>query len=942
MIKKKNKIFLCISLDLHYLCTQKYKLDKMKDLKRWLPDVLAVVLFAVLAFAYFFPADTEHRILYQHDTSAGAGAGQEIKEYKEQTGELSRWTNSLFGGMPTYVISPSYDSYEPVKAVENAYHLWLPDYVWHLFASMLGFFILLRAFNFKTYLATLGSILWAFSTYFLIIIAAGHMWKVMALAYLPPMIAGIVLAYRGKYLWGLLVTAIFTALELHANHVQMTYYYGFIILFMIIAYLIEAVREKKLKGWLTATGVCIVGGLLGVLVNFSNLYHTWEYSKATMRGGSELKTDAQADNATDGGLERSYITQYSYGKGETWSLLIPNVKGGASMRADAEQGTAFCSLSESSAAKAKANETISLPDGRSIAASDVLQGLPQYWDEGGTMGPVYVGALVILLFVLSLFVVRGPMKWALLAVTVISILLAWGRNYQAFTDFFIDHVPMYAKFRTVESILVIAEFTIPLMAMMGLKRIIDEPELLRKRINVTTLIACISAFFILMSISSGIGIELFMGLLALLIVMVNSTMNYFGKKSPLAVFDKKELPLTPLTTSFALVGGALLLFALVPSFFFNFSKPDDPEWVTQISGIKSLVTDVRVSIFTADCWRSLAIVAIGAVVLWLYMTKKLKALPAIAIIAVVCLFDLWQVNKNYLNDGMFRSDSIKEETHAKTPLDDYLLQDKTQDYRVLNMPYDERQLTTVFNENQTSYYHKSVGGYHAAKMQRYQDIIDSCIIREMLTVNYYAPQLNYQLDSIDTDLMMPVLNMLNTRYVVVKTPQGLMPMLNSNTCGNAWFVDKVSYVGSAKEELEALNKTNLRHEAVADKQFEKVLGQAAEQDSTSVVTLESYKPNHLVYDVESNNGGVLVFSEIYYPSWTATVDGKPVELGRVNYVLRALHIDGGKHKVELDFHPASIAKTETVAYIAMALIVLLLAGIIFMEWRKNKKSHKNE
>ena len=903
----------------------------MKTLKHWLPDVLAVVLFAVLAFAYFYPADTEHRILYQHDTSAGAGAGQEAKEYLEKTGDRTRWTNSLFGGMPTYQIAPSYNSNKPITTVEKAYHLWLPDYVWHLFAYLLGFFILLRAFNFKTYLAALGSILWAFSTYFLIIIAAGHMWKVMALAYLPPMIAGVVLAYRGKYLWGLFVTAIFTALEVHANHVQMTYYFLFVILFMVVAYLVEAIRQKRMAQWMKATGVCIVGGLLGVLVNISNLYHTWEYSKATMRGGSELKADTQGGS---GGLDRSYITQYSYGKGETWSLLIPNAKGGASMKADAEVGTALYSLNESAAAKSAASEMVNI-NGQSIPAGQLFGMLPQYWDEGGTMGPVYVGALVMLLFVLSLFVVKGPMKWALLAVTIISILLSWGHNYQGFTDFFIDYVPMYAKFRTVESILVIAEFTIPLMAMLGLKRVIDEPELLRQRINVTTLIACLAAFLILMGISSGIGVTLVMGILALLFVMVNSTMNYFGKQSPLAATDKKELPLTPLTTSFGLVGGALLLFAIAPTAFFSFVKPDQPEWIEQIG----VIQDVRQSIFTSDCWRSLAIVAIGAFTLWLYMTKKLKALYAVGIIAVVCLFDLWQVNKNYLNDGMFRSDSIKEETHAKTPLDDYLLKDKTLDYRVLNMPYDDQQLSMVFNENQTSYYHKSVGGYHAAKMQRYQDLIDSCIIREMIAINHYAPQIGYQLDSVPTDMFMPVLNMLNTRYVVVKTPEGIWPMLNSNTCGNAWFVDKVSYVGSAKEELAALRQTDLRHEAVSDKQFEKILGQAAKQDSTSSVTIESYSPDHLVYNVDSKAGGVLVFSEIYYPAWTATIDGKPVELGRVNYVLRALHIEGGKHKVELDFHPATISTTETVAYVAMAILVLLLLGILFLEWKRSKSNN---
>ena len=426
------------------------------SIKKCLPDVLAVVLFAVLAFAYFFPADIEGRILYRHDASAGRGAGQEGIEYLQKTGERSRWTNALFGGMPTYQMAPSYGSTDVLTKAVNAYHLWLPENVWFVFAYLLGFYILLRAFDFRQHLAALGSIIWAFSTYVLIIIAAGHIWKVWALAYLPPMIAGIVLAYKGKYFWGLLLTAVFSAFEINANHVQMTYYYLFIILFMIIAWLVEAIREKQLVRFAKATGIVLLGGAIGLCINLSNLYHTWEYSQESMRGKSEL-VKKNSSNQTSSGLERDYITQWSYGIGETWTLLVPNTKGGASMP-----------LTMSEKAMEKANEDF-MP---------LYQQLGQYWGEQpGTSGPVYVGAFVLMLFILGIFIVKGPMKWALLAATILSILLSWGKNFMGFTDFFLDYVPMYAKFRTVASILVIAEFTIPLLAMLALKEVMENGKL---------------------------------------------------------------------------------------------------------------------------------------------------------------------------------------------------------------------------------------------------------------------------------------------------------------------------------------------------------------------------------------------------------------------------------------------------------------------------------
>ena len=407
----------------------------MNTLKKCLPDILAVILFAVISFVYFMPADIDGRILFQHDSAAGRGISQELLEYKAKTGQTTRWTNSIFSGMPTYQLSPSYKSQDMLKGAEKVYQLGLPVCVVYVFVYLLGFYILLRAFNIRQYLAVLGSIIWAFSSYFFIIIAAGHMWKVMALAYMPPMIAGIVLAYRGKFLWGLILTAVFTAFEIDANHVQMTYYYLFIILAMVIAFLVIAIKQRRMADFLKATAVCAVGGLIGVALNLSNLYHTYEYAKDTMRGKSELVKKNSA-NQTSSGLDRDYVTQWSYGIGETWTLLVPNTKGGASVP-----------MSQNTTAMEKADPHY----------LQFYQQIGQYWGEQpGTSGPVYVGAFVLLLFVLSLFIVKGPMKWALLVCTVLSILLAWGRNFMPLTNFFLDYVPMYSKFRTVASILVIA------------------------------------------------------------------------------------------------------------------------------------------------------------------------------------------------------------------------------------------------------------------------------------------------------------------------------------------------------------------------------------------------------------------------------------------------------------------------------------------------------
>ena len=829
----------------------------MTALKKYLPDVLVVIIFAVISFAYFFPADLDGRILYRHDSSAGRGAGQETAEYHERTGKVSRWSNATFSGMPTYQTAPSYQSVSVLNQAVKAYHLWLPENVWYVFAYLLGFYILLRAFDFRQSLAALGSIVWAFSSYFFIIIAAGHIWKVMALAYLPPMIAGIVLAYRGKYLWGFIVTAIFAAFEVDANHVQMTYYYLFIILFMIIAYLVDAIRKKRMAQFVKATAVCAAGALIGILMNISNLYHTWQYAQESMRGKSELvKKDAA--NQTSSGLDRDYITQWSYGVDETWTLLVPNAKGGASVP-----------LAANTEAMKKADPNF----------MQIYQQLGQYWgDQPGTSGPVYVGAFVLMLFILGLFIVKGPIKWALLAATILSILLSWGHNFMPFTNFFLDYIPMYSKFRTVASILVIAEFTIPLLAMMALKKIVDEPELLTKK-----------AKFVYIS--------------------------------------------------FGLTGGIALLFALMPTLFFSdFISSQELEAFKSIpaeylSPLESNLRSIRESIFTADCWRSFWIIVIGTLLLFLYKFKKLKAEYMVGAIAILCLIDMWQVNKRYLNDEMFVEKSVREQAQPMTQTDRQILQDKSLDYRVLNLA------SNTFNENETSYYHKSIGGYHAAKLRRYQELIDAYISPEMQKMMPAIAKAGGDMTKVDGDSLFPVLNMLNAKYFIVPLQANqTVAIENPYVYGNAWFVDKVTYVKNANEELDALGKLNLRHEAVADARFQSPLGESKNQDSTSIVKLTAYEPNQLTYDVRSATGGIVVFSEIFYPEWTATVDGKPVEIGRVDYVLRALNVDKGHHKVVLTFDPKSVKQTETVAYLSYGVLLLVVLFAVYFKRKEDKKA----
>lgn len=834
----------------------------MNLFKKLIPDLIVVILFAVISFAYFFPAVTEGRILAQHDAVAGIGSGQEQKEYLEKTGERTRWTNSIFGGMPTYQMAPSYDSTDTLGFIQKIYHLFLPTYVWYVFVMLLGFYILLRAFNFKVWLSALGAIIWAFSSYFFIIIAAGHIWKFVTLAYIPPTIAGMVLVYRGKYLGGALLTALFVALQISANHPQMSYYFLFVMLFMAIAYGVMAYRENKLPHFIKASCILVVAGILGVCVNLSNLYHTYQYSKESMRGKSELVKENSA-NQTDSGLERDYITQWSYGIGETFSLLVPNVKGGASVPLAANED-----------AMKKAD-----PMYRGIYGQ-----LGQYWGEQpGTSGPVYVGAFVMFLFVLGCFIVKGPMKWALLAGTVFSIVLSWGKNFMGPTDFFIDFVPMYNKFRAVSSILVIAEFTIPLLAVMALKEVLDRPSLIKEQAK---------AFYI----------------------------------------------------SLALTGGVSLLFAVAPHVFFS-SFVSSMEMAALQNGIPQdqlaplLVNleEIRVSIFTSDAWRSVVIIVVGVALLMSYVSGKINAKLTVAAIAVLCLVDMWGVNKRYLYDSQFVAKGSEMQPYLKpSETDKEILKDKSLDYRVLNLA------VNTFNENSTAYWHKSIGGYHAAKLRRYQEIIEEHIQGEMNGIFTKLTEAGGDMSKVEADAF-PVLNMLNTRYFILPLQGGqTAPVFNPYANGNAWFVDDVKYVDNANEEIDALHDTNPLYTAIVDKKFAEqikspVVSDNVSSDTLRSVTLTDYQPNALKYEVDSKNGGVVVFSEIYYPGWISYIDGKEVEHGRADYILRAMNVPAGKHQIEFKFDPKSLHTTETIAYTALAILALGAIAVCFLWYRKQKR-----
>ena len=809
--------------------------------KQYRPYITAIVVFFVVSVGYFSPAIFEGKSLYQTDTRKGAGMGQDLAPHQKELNEKSLWSSRMFSGMPTYQLSPSYKSYPVLSQIRRAFEGWLPNPASYLFAYMLGFFILLMALRVNPLLAIIFAIAYAFSSYFVIIIEAGHIWKVWVLELIPPTLAGIIWAYQGRYWLGGLVTMLFFAMQLAANHIQMTYYFLLFVGVYVVGRFIYDYKKKQLPQFIKASVVLIVAGLVGFGTNATSMILSQKYAEQTIRGKSELTSNVE--NQTSG-LDRDYVTQWSYGVGETFTFLIPNTKGGAS-------GSMW--ENHRDAVKKSSSD-------RNL--QEIVANQSSYWgDQPITSGPTYVGAFILFLFIFGLFVVKGYLKWALLVGTVMSILLSWGHNFMWLTDLFLDYVPFYNKFRTVSSIMVVAELTIPILAALALVKIVENKRLIFEQKK---------AFYISLGLTAGIA----------------------------------------------------LLFIIAPRMFFHFTSDaevsgfsqyaNDPTYAPFFNALES----ARVSVFRADAWRSIFIILVGVSLIWLYCKQYIKSSVFITLLAVLVLLDLGGVNKRYLNNADFVSKSRAAVAWDMTPADKQILEDKDPNYRVLNLTI------SPFQDASTSFYHKSVGGYHAAKLRRYQELIDQHLSK----------------------INMSVLDMLNTKYFIVPVNNNteVQVQQNPNALGYAWFVDSLQIVQNADEEIAALAGFNPRSTAIVDKRFE---GQFKKfvptSDSAAGIELVDYKINNITYRTKSDKEQLAVFSEIYYDDgltrWDAFIDGNPVSHMRANYVLRALRIPAGEHTVEFVFKPKAYSTLETISVICLWILLIGIVGFVSLTIIQKRK-----
>ena len=812
--------------------------------RSYLYSVMAALLLAVVAFFFFFPDAQEGNVLQQADTLQGMANGHEGVEYHEATGQSTRWTNSLFSGMPNFQISPSYPANDVLSGFQKVYSLWLPAPCNLLFMMMIGFFIMCLCMRFKWYTALFASIAWGFSTYFIIIIGAGHIWKFLALAYVPPTIGGIALCYRGKYVAGTALASLFGALELQSNHPQMTFYFCFVIFFLILAWLWNALKKDAMQKWAIGTLCCIIAGIFAVGANSANLYNSYLYAAETIRGKATDLTPEGGTQAT--GLDKDYITAWSYGVDESMTLLIPNVKGGATL-------------------KPMAGKNIILSSGETSKAQDMpltqqerlfMNQFPQYFgDQPMTNGPVYVGAFIFVLAILALFVVDGAVKWALFAASVLALMLSWGHNFNPLTDFFIDYFPGYNKFRTVSSILVIIEFTVPLLAVMCLRKIIRTDNFLEKY--------------------SWTFYTIF-GIFALICFIGWISPSIFG--SPFSASETEQL------TQMGIFGA--------------------PEYARIINA----VSESRLSLVSSDSLRSLIFIILGFCLIMMYLKGVFRNAPFfVCCLTVLAVIDLYPLNKRYVNSENFTPATADTKVFEKTAADQAILQDTT-NYRVLDIP--------GFTEARSSYFHKTIGGYHAAKLTRYNDLI------------------NHQISKGNP----AVLNMLNAKYIM----NGDQVELNPEALGNAWFIDGITYVGNADQEMAALDTINPGVYAVADTSFEYVLGKASPVSPGDTIYETTYAPNRLDYRSKSSKDNIAVFSEVYFPwGWKATIDGQQVPIGRVDYVLRAIRVPAGDHQITFIFDPESLKATNAVAIVSLCFIGLICAGALYL-WGFNIVKKRNE
>ncbi|MDD4236720.1 MAG: YfhO family protein [Bacteroidales bacterium] len=830
-----------------------------------LPHLLAVVIFFLISALYFSPVLSGKK-LDMHDWKVWQAAAHEKNTYEDETGEITLWTNSMFSGMPTYLISTPKEK-NVFDKVQKIITFGVGGPLFYLFYYLLGFYILLIVFKLKPWLAVPGAIGFGFSSYFFIIIAAGHVTKALAIGYMAPVIAGFYLAYDRKALPGMLLMSFFLALQILTNHLQIVYYTFLILLVLGIILLIEAIREKKIFQFAKTTGILVIGAVLAIGINASNIITTQEYAPYSMRGKD--------------GLTKKYATDWSYGLDETLTLLIPNVKGGASGAPLSKDSESY-NVIEKYYGKQNAN--------------DFIESMPVYFGaQPFTSGPVYIGAIIFFLFVLSTLIVKGKLKWWLVIVTILSIMLAWGRNFMWFTDLFFDYFPGYNKFRTVSMTLVIAEFAMPLLAFLGLREIfLNKVEPLKLK----------NSFYISIGI---VGVVL---------------LAFIAKPDLLGVEGEGEYSLAK----------------QMAEGYRNHPQYNQLAPRIKADTVSAMHAD-RKDVVRADAFRSLMFVVLAAALIFLIMKKKIKHQYAFLILAVLILTDMWVVNRRYLNNDNFVLAKKFEVPYLPTRANNIILQDKDPHYRVCNLA------VSVFNDASTSYFHKSIGGYHGAKMQRYQTLMDSVMASEMQMAMYLANvAVSNQIgedtvsDIFNNNSNTPVLNMLNTRYVIYNG--GAKPIRNNSALGNAWFVKDYEIVPGSNEELITLRNLDTKNKAVIDEKFEAKLADfKLNYDPNAGIYLTDYAPNYLRYESETKNPQLALFSEIYYPKgWQAYIDGKETEHFSANYVLRSMIVPEGKHVIEFKFEPKSYKIGNIISYISSLIILLLIAyfGFRFLKSVKQK------